>query len=193
MRTILQLMGSFKVTGTENMPLKGGVLLACNHVSLSDPVMMLAALPRPVHYMAAKELFDIPLFGAMIRFMQAFPVKRGQMDMRALAHCKELLEKGNAVVIYPEGRLSIDGSLQELLPGTASLAMKTGVPICPVIQIGSNKLLPYGGKRLHRADIEVRFGKPFCVKAPENGSGAERKAALAEADAKLRQEMLALY
>ena len=65
-KSILSLMGGLKISGVENMPLKGGALLVCNHISLSDPLMLLGALPRPLYYMAASELFEIPYFNKLI-------------------------------------------------------------------------------------------------------------------------------
>lgn len=160
-RFVLNLTGGFEVKGLENVPKSGAYILASNHLSYSDPVMLLGALPRPVYYMAAKELFDIPIFGKVISFMQAFPVERGKQDLRALVTCQKLLQSGEAVVIYPEGRICQGEVVAKLQAGSALLAIKSKVPIVPVFIVGSDKFLPMGDKWIHFAHKEVRFGKPL--------------------------------
>ncbi|MBQ7529036.1 1-acyl-sn-glycerol-3-phosphate acyltransferase [bacterium] len=160
-RVFLNFTGGFEVKGLENVPKDGAYILASNHLSYSDPVMLLGALPRPVYYMAAKELFDIPVFGKVISFLQAFPVERGKQDLRALVTCQKLLQSGEAVVIYPEGRICQGEGVGKLQAGAALLAIKSKVPIVPVFIVGSDKFLPLGDKWIHFTRKEVRFGKPI--------------------------------
>ena len=151
-------LGGFEVEGTEFLPRSGAALVACNHLSLADPVAMLGASPRALHYMAARELHEIPLLGRLIRFLQAFPVSRGQPDAEALARCRALLRAGEAVVIYPEGRCSQDGRLGPLFPGVAALALRERVPVVPAVVTGTDKMLPVGARRLYCHPKKLRFG-----------------------------------
>ena len=193
-KSILSLMGGLNISGVENMPLKGGALLVCNHISLSDPLMLLGALPRPLYYMAASELFEIPYFNKLITALRAFPVKRGGHDLHALAFCRRLLEAGEAVVMYPEGRLSDDPSiLGPLMPGAVSLAMRAQVPIYPIIELGSDKFFPRRAKWIHRAFKEVRFGPPLHFPPLDKKSSLSVKEQTEAANDKLRQSMLSLY
>ncbi|MGM9998349.1 MAG: lysophospholipid acyltransferase family protein [Candidatus Bruticola sp.] len=193
-KAVLSFMGGLKISGKENMPLQGGALLVCNHVSLSDPLMLLGTLPRPLYYMAASELFEIPYFNKLITALRAFPIKRGGNDLRALSLCRRLLEAGEAVVMYPEGRLSNDPSvLGPLMPGAVSLAMRAQVPIYPIIELGTDKFFPRGAKWIRRAFKEVRFGQPLHFPPLDKNCSRSIKEQTEEANTLLRQSMLNLY
>ncbi|MGM9991439.1 MAG: lysophospholipid acyltransferase family protein [Candidatus Bruticola sp.] len=193
-KAILSLMGGLKISGQENMPLTGGALLVCNHVSLSDPLMLLGTLPRPLYYMAASELFEIPYFNKLITALRAFPVKRGGNDLRAFSLCCRLLEAGEAVVMYPEGRLSSNPAvLGPLMPGAVSLAMRAQVPIYPIVELGTDKFFPREARWIHCAFKEVRFGPPLRFPPIDKNSSRSVKEQTEEANTLLRQSMLNLY
>lgn len=153
----------WRVTGRENVPARGGVLLAPNHISDLDPPFVNLSLRRPGWFMAKRELFEIPVLAPLIRFSQAFPVERGGADRAALRYAEQLLKNGQALVIYPEGKLSADGELQPLLPGVSTLAMRADVPLVPVGISGSNFVVPYGSvlPRITLQPVRVHFGKPL--------------------------------
>ncbi len=154
-------LGGYQVRGAENIPRQGAALVACNHISLADPVAMLGASPRALYYMAAQELHELPVLGATIRFLQAFPVRRGQQDPEALARCRALLRQGQAVVIFPEGRCSADGRLGPLFPGVAALALREGCPVVPAVVQGTDRMLPLGARRLRPHPKTMSFGPPL--------------------------------
>ncbi len=193
-RCILQIMGGLKVTGSENIPLEGGAILACNHVSLSDPLLLLATVPRPLYYMAASELFEIPYFNKLISFLRAFPVQRGHNDSKALRKCFKLLKAGEAVVMYPEGRLNDDpNSLGPLMPGVATLGMRAQVPIYPIVHFGTDKFFPRRAKWIHYAFKEIRFGPPLMLPPLQKNSEMSIKEQTEAASELLRKALLALY
>ena len=103
---IYKLFYNFKIEGWENVPEKEGVIIASNHRSYADPVILTMPMKRPVTYMAKEELFHNKIFGAFIRFLGAFPVKRGAGDMQVIDDCVDILESGRNVVIFPEGTRS---------------------------------------------------------------------------------------
>jgi 1-acyl-sn-glycerol-3-phosphate acyltransferase len=151
------------VTGRGNIPRRGPCLLAPNHISDCDPPLVGLSSLRPLWFMAKSELFDIRVIGPWIRFCRAFPVERDNIDRSALRFTEELLGRRQAVVVFPEGRLSLDGELATLLPGVVMLALRAGVPIVPVGVCGSNAILPYGAvvPRPTLARVHVHFGEPI--------------------------------
>lgn len=121
-----------KVKGKENVPLKGALIVACNHIAFSDPAVIAAHFPRPVHFMAKSELFEKPLKAAFMRNMNAFPVKRNHFDRSALRRATEILEKGWVLGIFPEGRRVKGSSPTESKGGIGYIAKVTGADVLPV-------------------------------------------------------------
>jgi 1-acyl-sn-glycerol-3-phosphate acyltransferase len=143
-RILFWLLGPITSRGAYRVPKTGPVLILANHLSDVDPIVVQVAAPRPVHFMAKSELFDMPVIGALIRLYQAFPVKRGEPDRASMRHAIELLKMGEAVSIFPEGQLSEDAELQELKPGIALIVRQAATPvICCGIR-NSQKVMPYG-------------------------------------------------
>jgi len=163
LRGLVRLLAPrWQVTGRGHIPRRGPVLLAPNHISDGDPPMVAASALRPLWFMAKAPLFDIPVLGPWMRFCRAFPVERDGMDRAALRFTEGLLERGQAVVIFPEGQCSPTGELAPLMPGVVMLALRTGVPIVPVGICGSNSILPYSVvvPRPTLARVQVHFGPP---------------------------------
>ncbi len=159
------LLGGIRFEGRENVPKQGGVLITPNHISDADPPTMGLAVPRDCYFMAKEELFNVPILSALIRWLHGFPVKRYTADRVALRRAEELLKQGEALVIFPEGKVSEDAKLQPILPGVLLLAQRTNVPIVPTIIEGTDKLIPYGKyipRPAHRRSI-VRFGPPVML------------------------------
>ncbi|MBQ7567355.1 1-acyl-sn-glycerol-3-phosphate acyltransferase [bacterium] len=189
-RLVFVLFGGLRVRGLENIPADGPVIIASNHTSLTDPVGILAVSPRLLHYMAAAELHEIPLLGRLIEFLQAFPVRRGQNDLQAIAKCRQLLREGQGVVMYPEGQLTRDGYLGEFHDGAVLMALRSKCPVVPVVMIGFDRMLPLGGKFLRFAYKEIRFGKPLSFDDLDDMKSVKQRAVYASA--RLRQAMVAL-
>jgi 1-acyl-sn-glycerol-3-phosphate acyltransferase len=172
LRTVWRL----RAVGSEHVPRTGPLIVASNHISFFDPPALGVALPRPLHYMAKQELFDIPLFGPTIRATNAFPVDRSRGDIGAIKRTVEMLRAGNAVAIFPEGGRNKDGQAKAR-PGVALLAALSGAPIVPAYIDGTH------GVRQFRP-ITVVFGEPFVpgeaavpgYEAPSEPTRAARKA-----------------
>jgi 1-acyl-sn-glycerol-3-phosphate acyltransferase len=154
---IFKLFYSFKVTGRENLPLSGGLILTANHSSYLDPPVLGCAAPfkHQVFFMAKIELFAKPVLGKIISAMGAFPVKRGEADRKALKTALEILKKGGWLGIFPEGTRSKDGELQEGELGAVLLANLAKVPIVPVAITGTQNFKP--------KPITVKFGEPIAL------------------------------
>jgi 1-acyl-sn-glycerol-3-phosphate acyltransferase len=174
---VYAIYGGICFEGRDNVPRKGGALVTPNHISDVDPTAVGLALPRSCYVMAKEEIFSMGFLGVLSRWLHGFPVKRYTADRTALRYAEALLKRGEVVVMFPEGKLSEDGTLQPLYPGALLIAERAGVPIIPTIIEGTNSLLPYGETRLRRTDngVKVSFGKPVTVSeltGGGNGGGA---------------------
>jgi 1-acyl-sn-glycerol-3-phosphate acyltransferase len=128
-----------KRSGHKNIPGKGGLIVASNHVAAADPFIMGAAVPRELMFMAKKELFETPFSGWLIKYLNAFPVDRFGFDRDVIKRSLEMLNSGRTLVMFPEGTRSKDGRLREGKIGIGMLAKKAGVPIVPVYIVNSRK------------------------------------------------------
>ena len=160
---IVRLLLSLKCHGIRNVPRRGGVLLVCTHQSHLDPMIYGANLPRQVSYFAKAELFENRHFSAFIRALHAFPVRRGEADVGAMKEAIRRLKAGCALVVFPEGTRSIDGSIKPLEAGVGLIARRAGVPVIPAIVDGSYKVLPKGARFPRPQKVAVMYGKPLDV------------------------------
>jgi len=149
------------VVGAERVPREGRLLLASNHLSVLDPALIGAVMPRELDYMAKTELFRIPGFGALIRRLNAHPVDRSGSDSAALRLALRLLGNGRAVLVFPEGTRGTEGHLQPARPGAGMLAALSGAPVVPVYVQGSGRALPRGAVLPRPARVTVTFGAPI--------------------------------
>lgn len=136
--------------GTENVPMDGPLIVACNHRSYLDPPMLGTYSPRPLAYMAKAELFKIPVLGPAIRSVGAYPVDRDGSSTAAIKRSLEVLRKGGAIGIFPEGTRNLDGTVQAR-EGVALLASLSKAPVVPAALVGTAD-----AKKFHQ--IKVAFG-----------------------------------
>ncbi len=162
-----------RVVGKEEIPVTEGVILAANHVSYVDPVFIGGALAeRQLHFMAKEELFRFPIFGALIRRLNAFPVRRGQVDYGAIRQCLRLLREGEVLLMFPEGTRGDGVALQEAEEGIGLLAARSGCPVVPVYVRGTDHVLPRGRRIPRIRPVTVYFGhllRPMA-EVPRGGS-----------------------
>jgi 1-acyl-sn-glycerol-3-phosphate acyltransferase len=165
-RSFIKLFNSWDITGAENLPEKGPVVLVANHVSQWDPPILGCSVNRVVHFMAKEELFKIPILGKLLLALQAIPVKRGKPDRKAMRIALKYLNEGEVLGVFPEGTRSKTASLLPFQQGAALFALKTGACIVPVGLLGTRGTFPNS----LRGRIQVRIGKPLIVdSAPEQG------------------------
>lgn len=153
--------GGFRVSGLENVPKKGPLIVAPNHVSTLDPPVVACSIDRRISFMAKEELFRNRLFGGLIRSLGSFPVHRGEADTEAIRLAIRLLGEGHAVLIFPEGTR---GNGAEMLPvnrGVAMLAKRSGAPVLPVGIAGTHRKMPKGKGFPKFVGVRVRYGEPF--------------------------------
>lgn len=185
-KNILGLGFGLEVTGAEHIPTDGPVILAANHRSQIDPLVLAAAVPRRCAFLAAAELLTMPILGTLIRPFRAVPIRRGQFDRGAIEECLARLERDEALVIFPEGKISRDGRSQPPRDGLAFLAGRTRVPIVPVWIAGTYEVWPLGTRMPRRGRITVRAGEAIVpVEAPTRGEQSALTARVMEAITRL--------
>ncbi|HET9421597.1 MAG TPA: lysophospholipid acyltransferase family protein [Nocardioides sp.] len=164
------------VRGLERVPSKGGVLLASNHLSFADSVVIPVVVPRKVVFLAKSDYFTgSGVKGALSRAwfegLGMLPVDRddNKAALASLDTALEVLGRGDAFGIYPEGSRSRDGRLYRGRTGVAHLALTAGVPVVPVGLIGTDRLQPVGARLPRRVKVTVAFGEPIEVAGEYDG------------------------
>ena len=177
-----------KIVGRRNVPKKGPVLLASNHLSFIDSVVITLFAPRPVSFLAKDSYFTGKGFKGFLSrtfftSIGAIPVKRGagQAAQDALDAGLSLLHEGEAFAVYPEGTRSRDGRLYRGKTGVAWLALNAGVPVIPVALKGTDKVQPIGSYGIRPAKVSIEFGAPIdLTKHGKADSGRARRHATDE-------------
>jgi 1-acyl-sn-glycerol-3-phosphate acyltransferase len=167
-----------RVIGRENVPATGGLVVAANHVSNFDPPLLGVAMPRPLAYMAKKELFALPVLKQLLPPLNAFPVDRQAGGTAAIRAALRLIKEGRAVGIFPEGGRNVTGTNEEKA-GAAFLAAAAGVPVVPAAIVGTRKLRPMG-------KVTVIFGEPLRVVRNRQSDGGDLEKGAAEIMQRIR-------
>jgi len=184
-RVVLSAFVRLRVEGDlATIPRTGPVILASNHASNADPVVLGAlltlSLGRRMHWLAKKEIFDWPIIGWMARNGGIHPVDRSTADVEAYRTARRILDEGQVLFVFPEGTRSADGRLQPARDGVAMLALRTGAPIVPIGIAGSDRVWPRGQKLPRPGGrVTVSLGPPFSLadEVPAGLRGREAKSA----------------
>jgi 1-acyl-sn-glycerol-3-phosphate acyltransferase len=168
----IRVLWRARITGAERIPAQGAFVLAPSHRSMFDIFVLACPTRRRLRFMGKRQLFEIPVLGALFRLLGGFPVDREAADRAALRTAKSMLEAGEPVVMYPEGTRGHGPVLGEMHDGASYLAARAGVPVLPVGIGGTEEILPTGKvlPRLHR--IAVVVGDP--IPPPPRGVAVKR-------------------
>lgn len=163
-----------RVLDIDRVPHSGGVILAGNHVSYADPVMLWCKTPRRMFFMAKSELWNHRLLAFALDRVLAFPVRRGEADRAAISKATELLKAGEVVGMFPEGTRTRDtgGELGSAHSGVAFVALRAGVPIVPVGIAGTDRIRPEGWRMLRFPRVTIAYGEPV---RPEDFSSLDKR------------------
>ncbi|HUF53945.1 MAG TPA: lysophospholipid acyltransferase family protein [Dehalococcoidia bacterium] len=171
-RVLLAIITTRDVKGMKNVPKKGPLILASNHMSNGDPPVITGSFPRPIAWLTKAEWFKTPFVGWQFRLAGMIPVRRFEADLGALRQAQRLLEDGGVLGMFPEGTRGGDRGLQRGEPGSALVALRSGAPILPAAIWGTEHVkLP--GHLFRRTHTHLRFGKPF--KLERSGSKITRQ------------------
>ena len=154
---VFAVIARVRLNGIENVPTEGPFIIAANHLSWTDIPLIPLNFTRKVIYMAKEEYFSSKL-AWLVRFLGAFPVKRGEADRQALRAAEEQLKKGNILVIFPEGTRSRTRTIAKAHPGMGMIALRSGVPVVPVAISGSERIL-----KSFRPRVTISYGEPMIL------------------------------
>ncbi|MFH1092701.1 MAG: lysophospholipid acyltransferase family protein [Candidatus Omnitrophota bacterium] len=152
----------FKSSGKEYLPKNGGCIIASNHLSYLDPIVLSIASPRILSFMAKQELFKNPIFSKLITALNSFPLERGSADLKSIRFAINKLKDEGTLIIFPEGTRSVSGQINEGQAGVSMLAAKAKVPVIPTLIKGTDIALAVGSKKIRLfVPLSVHFGKPL--------------------------------
>jgi len=149
------------ITGRENIPKEGGVIIASNHLSYLDIPLLGYSIGRRADYMGKRELFNIPIISSLFRTLGGFPIDRDKLDRAALKDAVKRLKSGRVIVVYPEGTRSRDSILQPGKPGVGIIVKMSGAKVVPAAIQGTDRAMPIGAWLIRPAKVTVKFGKPL--------------------------------
>jgi 1-acyl-sn-glycerol-3-phosphate acyltransferase len=179
LRLLLRTVWRLSLADVRELP-DGPVILAANHRSFIDPLVLGGAVDRRVTYMMTARYYDKPSLNAFFRMARCIVVDEGEPDnRRPLRDALEVLHAGHVLGIFPEGHISPDGAMRPAQPGMAFLARRTGAPVFPVWLGGTREALPRGKRRLFVSHVAVRMAAPR--RASDFGEGRAAEDALTRA------------
>ena len=173
-KILFGVLTRYKVLGQDNVPKGGPLLIVSNHLSDSDQYLLYIAIKRRLMFMANDELFRSPAIRLLATGFGAFPVHRNKIDRKAITDAYQVLDKGVALVMFPEGARSRSAQLRPALLGTALIAIEKKVPILPVGITGMEakwKGIPWAA--IHRPRVRLNIGRPFFL--PEDNQKPTNK------------------
>jgi 1-acyl-sn-glycerol-3-phosphate acyltransferase len=181
MRVSARAWFGLEFRGVENIPRDGGLIITPNHQTYADPPLVSIPVRRRVYYMAWNKLFGVPVLGQLIRLLRAFPVDIYSSDPSAVREARRLVQEGAAVMIFPEGGRSFDGTLGQFKLGAFRLAVTLGTAVLPVTIAGGFEAWPPQRTLPRRGRMTITYHPPLRPSA-----GAEPRAAARELAARTR-------
>ena len=171
---MLYCLTRMRVHDVERLPLTGRLIIASNHLSNLDPLAVATIAHRETCQMAKHTLFWEPL-GSLIRYYNAFPVRRGEADIGAVRTALRVLRDEKALIMFPEGRRSDGRESLDARKGVGLLATRTGAPVSPVYISGMDRVLGRGQLWVRRGPVDVFVGEPltFSRETPAEEAASE--------------------
>lgn len=189
LKPLMRFWFRIRVEGEEHIPVTGPVILASNHCSNVDPVLLACAIRRPVSFMAKAELFIGPL-GWILRLIAQFPVRRGSADREALRQSSAVVAGGGVLGLFPEGGRG-DGDFSTIHPGLAYIVLREPCPVVPVAILGTGRVRRRLGWLPLASPVRIVVGPPLEGLDPAVGR-VGRRAATEALGRKLREFLAAV-
>lgn len=186
-KLVLKIFFQLKVEGLKNLPAKNKLILAGNHTSLLDGLIVMAAYSKRIYFLVAESIFKHKMLGFFARQLGFIPVKPGGLNKEAIQEAVRILETRNAIGIFPEGRITDDETPIKGKRGVALIAQKTDTAIVPFAIEGAYYAWPRFKKYPRRHPVKIRFGKPLNVKGYKESQEVVDE--VMEAVAKMKVEM----
>jgi 1-acyl-sn-glycerol-3-phosphate acyltransferase len=186
-KPLMRFWFRMRVEGAQHVPADGPVILAANHRSNIDPVLLASAIRRPVTFMAKSELFVGPL-GWIMRLIQQFPVNRGSIDREALRQSSAVVSAGGVLGLFPEGRRGA-GTFTTMHPGLAYIVLRQPCPVVPVAIFGTERIGRRFGWLPLASPVRIVVGQAMASPDPESGRAGRRAAS--EAFGQMLRDFLA--
>ena len=161
-RFCFRAFGRLEVAGVECVPPYGPLIVVSNHLSLNDPPVLVAAIPRPLYFIGKQELFRNPISRFWMRAFHVSPFNRSHAGIDAIRALMQNLERDRAVVIFPEGHRSPDRTLQKGMLGVIYLALRSQAPILPVAVTGT-QTFPIWRIPFPFCRMKASIGPPFTL------------------------------
>jgi 1-acyl-sn-glycerol-3-phosphate acyltransferase len=186
-KPLMRVWFRIRVEGGDNVPDQGPVILASNHRSNMDPVLLASAVKRPVAFMAKAELFVGPL-GWIMRWIGQFPVRRGGIDREALRRTDAVLARGSMLGLFPEGTRG-DGTFAAVHPGLAYIVVRQHCPVLPVVIFGTERVRRRFGWLPFASPVRIVIGP--AIDLPKSTSDRAGRRAASEVLRRRLQAFLA--
>jgi 1-acyl-sn-glycerol-3-phosphate acyltransferase len=152
-----------KVSGREHLPRRGAAILAANHASFLDPILIGMHARRPVRFVVSQEFYGNPRLNAVLRWFGTIPVGGNSGMVRSFRRIAEVIARGELLGIFPEGGITRDGTMKLFRDGAALIALRTGVPVVPIHLGGTFEALPRYAKWPRFVSVTLRIGNPIDV------------------------------
>lgn len=179
--------------GLEHLPASEPFVLAPVHRSFLDFALVAGVTRRRLCFMAKESIWKYPVFRPFLNALGAFPVRRGGPDREALRRCMAVIQRGEPLVLFPEGTRRSGPVVEDLHEGAAYVASRTGVPIVPVGIGGSERALQKGRKLPRPVKVHVVVGPPIRPPAPVAGAERVSRRSVHELTERLRNEVQRLF
>jgi 1-acyl-sn-glycerol-3-phosphate acyltransferase len=177
-RGLARALFRLEVIGAHHIPTHGGVVIAANHASYLDIPLLGCGMPRRASFMGRMDLFSGAV-GAVMRYLGWIPIRRERVDRKGFDEAIRRVKAGQAVVIYPEGGRTEDGTLQTAKPGVGMIVAATGCPVVPAFLDGTYEVLPPGATWIRLRPVRVTFGAALDFSGLlEEEAGEDKKKAL---------------
>jgi len=184
-RILFHFLSRIEIDGLENVPEHGSYLVACNHISIYEPPLVLAFWPRILEVAAGVDVFDRPQQGRLVRLYGSLPVHRGEFDRELLESMVTMLKAGLPILIFPEGGRTHSPGLRQAWHGTSYVAARASVDVVPVAVSGTESLGDaIRGRR--RAPLRLAIGPALCAPSIDLRSPRRKSALVAHTETIMR-------